>query len=120
VRSIPLPAGPDDPALVVHVVPLRRTACDLFSGAQTLVAATAVDASRMVPSSGILMGLFDLTPAEARIAGALAGGQTLRQAAESTGIRMSTARAYLHEVFRKTGTAQQSQLVALLNSAQPL
>ena len=64
--------------------------------------------------------LFDLTPTEARLAAALAGGLTLKDAAIHQGIRFSTARFYLHGIFRKTRTNQQSQLVALLKSTLPL
>ncbi|MDB5657157.1 MAG: Cyanate lyase [Tardiphaga sp.] len=64
--------------------------------------------------------LFDLSPAEARLAAALASGVTLKDAAIHQGIRFSTARSYLEGIFRKTRTRQQSQLVALLKSTQPL
>jgi DNA-binding CsgD family transcriptional regulator len=64
--------------------------------------------------------LFDLTPAEARLAAALARGLALKDAAIRQGIRFSTARSYLEGIFRKTCTNQQSQLVALLKSTQPL
>jgi len=114
VRSIPVPAMEGGPALIVHVLPLRRSAYDIFSGADILVAATPVNATGSVPSPGILTGLFDLTPAEVRLASALAEGKSLHMAAESNGIQLSTARAYLERIFHKTGTHQQSQLVALL------
>lgn len=64
--------------------------------------------------------LFELTPTEARIAAALASGMALKDAATLHGIRFSTARSHLENIFRKTGTRQQSQLVALLKSTQPL
>lgn len=64
--------------------------------------------------------LFDLTPAEARLAAALASGLALKDAAIQQGIRFTTARSYLENIFRKTTTRQQSQLVALLKSTQPL
>jgi DNA-binding CsgD family transcriptional regulator len=64
--------------------------------------------------------LFDLTPAEARLAAALSSGMALKDAALHQGIRFSTARSYLEIIFRKTRTRQQSQLVALLKSTQPL
>ncbi|MDF3813128.1 hypothetical protein [Rhodopseudomonas sp. BAL398] len=67
-----------------------------------------------------LRNLFDLTPSEARLAALLTGGIALKLAAERQGIRFSTARSYLESIFRKTRTNQQSQLVALLKSAQPL
>ena len=91
----------------------------VFSGADMLVAATAVSASVMVPSPTILTGLFDLTPAEARLATALTAGQSLKAAAAGNGVTFSTARTYLDRIYRKTGANQQSQLVALLKSVQP-
>ena len=116
VRSIPVPAQESAPALVVHVLPLKRSAHDIFAGADVLVAATVVGASQGVPSPGILTGLFDLTPAEAKLASALTGGTPLKAAAAANGIKFTTARAYLEKIFRKTGTNQQSQLVALLKT----
>jgi DNA-binding CsgD family transcriptional regulator len=120
VRSIPVPARDDQPALVVHVLPLLRAVADMLFGAEILVAVTCLKPSNFVPSPTILMGLFDLTPSEARIAAALATGKSLKEAAAEMGIGFGSARTYLAHVFSKTGTHQQSQLVALLKSAQPL
>jgi DNA-binding CsgD family transcriptional regulator/PAS domain-containing protein len=63
---------------------------------------------------------FDLTPKEAALAARLAAGMTLKESAADARISINTARSYLDSVFLKTGTHQQSQLVALLKSAQPL
>jgi DNA-binding CsgD family transcriptional regulator len=43
----------------------------------------------------------------------------LQAAAVLQGIQVTTARAYLGQIFRKTGTNQQSQLASLLRDAQP-
>jgi len=64
--------------------------------------------------------VFSFTPAEARLAAALASGMSLREAAADIGLRYGTVRSYLERIFRKTETRQQSQLVALLRRAQPL
>ncbi|MEW6452233.1 MAG: helix-turn-helix transcriptional regulator [Pseudomonadota bacterium] len=64
--------------------------------------------------------LFALSPKEASLAASLAAGRTLKEAADDNRIQFSTARSYLETIFRKTGTRQQSQLVALLKSVQPL
>ncbi len=64
--------------------------------------------------------LFSLTPREAELARALAAGQTLKQAAEERGISMPTARTQLAQLFRKTNTTQQSQLVAMLLGILPI
>lgn len=119
VRSIPVPASEGQPALVIHLLPLRRAAHEIFSGADILVAATAVSASAIVPSPTLLAGLFDLTPAESRLAAALSQGRPLKDAASDLQITVKTGRTYLERIFAKTGTRQQSQLVALLKGAEP-
>lgn len=105
--------------MVLHVLPIRGAAHDIFSGADILLAATSVDPQAQVPSPHILNALFDLSPAEARLAATLAAGLSIQQAAVDSGITLNSARTYLVRVFRKTGTSQQSQLVALLKSVQP-
>ncbi|RUZ26880.1 hypothetical protein EN949_11405 [Mesorhizobium sp. M7A.F.Ca.US.007.01.2.1] len=117
-RSIPLRSALPPP-VVVHVLPLKRDAHDLFGGCDLLIVATAISASALVPSPTILTGLFDLTAAEVRLATALAKGLNLQAAAAEAGLQFSTVRTYLNRIFRKTGTNQQSQLVALLKSAHP-
>jgi DNA-binding CsgD family transcriptional regulator len=117
-RSIPVPASDGHPPLVVHLLPLRRAAHDIFSGADMLVAATPVSASAIVPAPSILAGLFDLTPAEARLAAALSQGRPLKDAAADSSITFKTGRTYLERIFAKTGTHQQSELVALLKSVE--
>ncbi|TPJ52333.1 helix-turn-helix transcriptional regulator [Mesorhizobium sp. B2-6-4] len=67
-----------------------------------------------------IRGLFDLTPAEARLATALASGQSLKEITAGLDITVKTGRTYLERIFAKTGTRQQSELVALLKSTEPL
>jgi DNA-binding CsgD family transcriptional regulator len=117
IRSIPLTSDADIGPGVLHVLPLRRSASDVMSGGDALVVFTAVRASQLVPEPSVLSGLFDLSPAEAKLAIRLAAGQPLKDAASASDIKFSTARSYLEQIFRKTGTNQQSQLVALLKSA---
>ncbi|WP_292480142.1 helix-turn-helix transcriptional regulator [Mesorhizobium sp.] len=117
VRSIPVAAIKGRPALVVQLLPLRRAAHDIFSGADILVVATAVGTGATVPSPKVLSGLFDLTPAEARLAVELASGHSVQEAAMEIGIAVKSARTYLERIFRKTETSRQSELVALLKSA---
>lgn len=62
----------------------------------------------------VLRQRFGLTPAEARLALALADGTGLAAAAHANGIRVSTARAHLKAIFGKTDTHRQAELVALL------
>jgi DNA-binding CsgD family transcriptional regulator len=119
VRSIPVPAIGDEVAFVVHLLPLRRAAHDIFAGAETLVLATPIAPTRLVPSASLLNALFDLTPAEARLAMDLAVGHTLAESATRHAVTIKTARTYLERIFRKTGARRQGQLVNMLNAVQP-
>ncbi|WP_276120174.1 helix-turn-helix transcriptional regulator [Pararhizobium qamdonense] len=119
VRSIPLPGLNGDPATVLHLIPLIRNARDLF-GADILVAATTVKTSSLVPDPSILSALFDLSPAEARLATELTSGLTLQEAARRSNVTFKTARTYLERIFAKTGVHRQSELLVLLGNTAPL
>jgi DNA-binding CsgD family transcriptional regulator len=118
VCSIPVPPIGGEAAFVVHLLPLRRAAHDIFAGADTLVLATPIVPSKLVPSANLLNTLFDLTPAEARLAMDLADGLTLAESASRHAVTVKTSRTYLERVFRKTGTRRQSQLVNMLKTVQ--
>ena len=57
---------------------------------------------------------FGLTPAEARLAVALARGDTLQDYAALRAVSLNAVRFLLKGIFRKTGATSQAQLVALL------
>jgi len=118
IRSLPVrPQEPDGQAAVIHVIPLERAAQDIFASGSALVVVTTLSREGMVPDDGLLKGLFDLSAAEAKLATGLAGGRSLQDLATARSISMATARSQLAQIFRKTGTGQQSELVALLKSA---
>lgn len=120
VRSIALPATLGGAPSVLHLVPIRGAAHDLFTHAAFLLVMTTFGASAALPDLSLLHGLFDLTPREALLAAALATGKTLQEAAVQCGIQYSTARTHLEHIFRKTGVKQQTQLVLLLQGAHSL
>jgi DNA-binding CsgD family transcriptional regulator len=66
--------------------------------------------------AGTLKSMFGITPAEARLAARLCGGDTLAAAAEHCGVEMATARSQLAALYDKTGCHSQAQLVRLLLS----
>jgi DNA-binding CsgD family transcriptional regulator len=68
-----------------------------------------------VPHEDALRLIYDLTPAEARLAQAITRGDSLEEIAMSLGIKMPTARTQLASIFAKTGTRRQAKLVAILN-----
>lgn len=76
------------------------------------------DASRKSEASReMVRRLFDLTPAEASLALALANGLTLDEAADGLNIRKNTARAHLRSIFSKIGVTRQTTLVRVLLSS---
>lgn len=64
--------------------------------------------------------LFGATRKEAELAAALAAGDNIADIAETQGISITTARSHLAQLFRKTDTSKQGQLVALLRGILPL
>jgi DNA-binding CsgD family transcriptional regulator len=76
------------------------------------------DAERKSEASrDMVRRLFDLTPAEASLALALANGLTLDEAADQLDIRKNTARAHLRAIFSKIGVTRQTTLVRVLLSS---
>jgi DNA-binding CsgD family transcriptional regulator len=62
---------------------------------------------------------FGLTLAEARLALHLVTGETLRTAAAKLSISYETARSHLKNIFHKTGTGRQAELVVVVLTAVP-
>jgi DNA-binding CsgD family transcriptional regulator len=109
VRPVPLPATRHLPASIVHVFPAQ----DAAGAASCILIITAV-ARPQIPSPQILQDLFDLTPAEARVAHGIAAGKTIRDLAGEAGLAYGTVRQQLKSVFGKTGVSRQADLVGLL------
>lgn len=70
-----------------------------------------------VPAEAALREVFHLTPAEADLVRYLANGHRLREAAELRGITLNTARTHLKQIFQKTHTERQSDLVRVVLAA---
>jgi DNA-binding CsgD family transcriptional regulator len=58
-----------------------------------------------------LAGLFDLSQTQARLAMLLVNGKTLQAAATAIGITEQTARTYSKEIYQRTGTSRQGELI---------
>jgi DNA-binding CsgD family transcriptional regulator len=69
---------------------------------------------RRIATAHQLMQLFALSAAEARLARALAAGQTIEAYAQENGLRLPTVKSQLHAAFEKTGTDRQAALVRLI------
>jgi DNA-binding CsgD family transcriptional regulator len=111
--SIPVPATGDQAACVAHLIPVRRQARDIFSNAANVFVVTSLTSPK-APPAHILYGLFDLSPAEARVAQRLVEGQNLEDIATANSLSRETVRKHVKAVLAKTGTHRQAELVGLL------
>jgi DNA-binding CsgD family transcriptional regulator len=112
-RSIPIVGKRGEPPFVIHVIPLRGAGLDVFTGALSIIFITPV-VPNSSPAPELLQALFDLTPAEARLASQLTEGRSIEQVALSDGLSHNTIRTHLKSVFAKTGVQRQAELVSLL------
>ncbi len=71
------------------------------------------DQERQIPEA-LLMEIFDLTPTEARVAGSLARGNRAADVAKELGVTQTTLSFHLRNLFQKTGTNRQADLIALI------
>lgn len=113
VKSIAIAAAMDRVPMVLHVVPVRGLARDVFTQAAFMLIVTPVDRGA-VPSAEVLQGLFDLTPAEAQVARGVAQAGSIDALAADIGVSRETVRSQLKAVLSKTGLSRQQELVSLL------
>jgi DNA-binding CsgD family transcriptional regulator len=119
VRSFPVHDIDTEHIMVAHVIPVRLSARDVFVRASGVFALTPVTAPEAPPVE-LVQSLFDLTPAEARIARQLAACQTVEAIATDSGVSVTTVRTHVRGVLEKTGCHRQGEVVALLSGiAQP-
>jgi DNA-binding CsgD family transcriptional regulator len=114
VMSINRPSGKRP--YVAMITPLLRPLPD--SAARDAAAALFVGDPDSVQVSAVEMleTLYSLTPAEAELVALLTEGNSLEEAANRRGITMNTARSQLKQVFAKTETRRQGELVQLVLS----
>lgn len=112
-NSIPVRGTSDAPPFVAHVIPLRLGGLDVFSGAAWILYVTAL-VLKSSPAPELLQALFDLTPAESRVATLVIEGKTIEVIASITQNSENTIRSHLKSVFLKTGVQRQAELVSLL------
>ena len=100
-------------ARVAHVIPVRRTARDIFVRCAGVLVMTPVTLPQAPPVE-LVQSLFDLTPAEARVARSLAAGETVEKIASTGSVSPNTIRTHVRGVLEKTGCRRQAEVVALL------
>ncbi len=102
------------PGMIAHVVPIRGTARDLFVRCAAILVLTPV-AMPQGPPVELVQSLFDLTPAEARVARNLVSGDTVDDIAAQGGVSSNTVRTQVRGILGKTGCRRQTEVIALLS-----
>ena len=75
-------------------------------------------ASHLAPDMLLWEAAFNLTPAQSRVALEIFQGRSTQEAARSLKIAQTTVKSHLKEVYWKTSTARQSQLISALAALQ--
>jgi DNA-binding CsgD family transcriptional regulator/PAS domain-containing protein len=88
-----------------------------FVGRRPAAVVMVGDPDHPAPAQDQLAEMFGLTPAQAALTGLLATGDSLDNAAEQLRISRNTARWTLKQVFFRTSTSRQSELVKLVESS---
>jgi len=109
VGSVPVPAVDDYPPLVFYLLPMSGS----FGNTLGILVVTTLDALD-VPSADLVKVLFDLAPAEARVAALIGAGLSPRQAATRLDLSEGNVRTTLKHVFGKIGVSRQNELAVLL------
>jgi DNA-binding CsgD family transcriptional regulator len=111
---------PDHGVATAHVLPLTN------GDVRTRLAPRAVAAifisSKTSRSAVALEGVaetFSLTPAETRLLGRLAMGDSIDAAASALGVTRPTVKTHLARILSKTGSRRQADLVALVHRLVP-
>lgn len=117
--SLPLKSATGRAEYIAHIVPMKGSAHDLFSDAHAILVVTPIGSAADVTPQ-LLMGAFDLTSAEARLALEISQGRTLSEIADARAISQHTLKTQLKSVFQKLDVRRQSDLVKIVETLKPL
>jgi len=118
-RSFAARASDDAGPIIANLVPIRGAARDIFVRCAAVLVMTPVGAPQ-APAIELVQSLYDLTPAEARVARGLVYGKTLEEIATEQAVSRNTVRTHLRGVMEKTGCNRQAEVVALLGGLASL
>ena len=111
--SFLLPQGGNSLSLQVQVLPVRAGAGPYSLNPSVLV--FIADPGAVPPSrTQVLQELYKLSPLEATLADLFLQGLELKQAAEQLNLSYANIRFHLKQIFRKTNTKRQTELLRLL------
>jgi DNA-binding CsgD family transcriptional regulator len=106
------PSGKRALTLFIRAV---KGAAENSSAQEAAVLVLILDAALPVESTGAeLRQLYGFTATEAQLANLLMEGMALEECCKELGIRRTTVRMHLRNIFAKTGVRRQGELVSLL------
>lgn len=117
-RSFALASTENHAAAIAHLLPLEHPTRVLLPDAAYLLSVSSLSGQTGL-STELLGTLFNLTPAEARVAKFIIEGRTVAEAAGELMVKENTIRIHLKSIFAKTGTHRQADLINLLASPLP-
>ncbi len=113
-----LPRLSGAPAWVATVIPLSPESSERLIGPQARAVIFLVQPTQQLPVDADAVGLaFGLTQRQSALAILIARGASLTQAAKALSISAETARSHLKEIFARTNTRRQVDLVRALSIA---
>jgi len=111
VRAAVLPSPTGGRPMLAIVSPLRVQQAKHSDRREAVALVMLCDTERQAPVPiAWMMEAYRLTPAEARVACAIASGVGVAEVARQLRISSSTVRTHLAQVYGKTGTRSQTQL----------
>jgi len=113
-----LQVGDDNRQLFATPLPAASAFAQDFQTPLALV--FVLESNKNLSTLQMLGTLYDLSPAELRVASALLNGKSLETAAHEAHVSFNTVRTQLQSLFRKTGTSRQPELVVLLSQLPQL
>ena len=106
--------------LVLEIHPVRGMGTDYPPWEVGALVLVVDPAARLRVDPDLVAGVLGLTPAQSRVAVALAAGQTVAGIADALGCAESTVRTHLKRVYSKQGIRRQTELVRMVVSLEIL
>jgi DNA-binding CsgD family transcriptional regulator/PAS domain-containing protein len=117
---MPAPRHSGKRPYLLHVAPVSQNLSELSAQRPTVCISVIDPEERSLPPVSTLQSALGLTAAEANLAHLLVGGTDLRSSAAKLRIGYGTARTRLAEIFEKTQTHRQAELISLILAIQSL
>ena len=109
VRTFPVRHDETATSLIANLVPIRRSARDLFARCDVAFEFSRPSAEISPVPIELLQTLFDLTPAKSRIARGLVEGEAVERIAGEAGVSRNTVATHLRSAWEAGGAERQAE-----------